>query len=48
LFRHVQRRSETDADACGIGDSLALMTEASLLDAFVGAVVNEDLFWRKL
>lgn len=47
LFRHLQRRSETDADACGIGDSLARMTDASLLDAFVGAVVNEDLFWRK-
>lgn len=47
FFRHLQRRSETQNDACGIKEGFTSFKEKPILESFVDSVVNEDIFWRK-
>lgn len=47
FFRHLQRRSETANDACGIKEGFESFKEKPILESFVDSVVNEDIFWRK-
>lgn len=47
LIRHFQKRLESEADQCAIGEVAKVLREgASLIDAFVVSVANEDIFWR--
>lgn len=46
-FRHVNHRNEASNDACGIAETANTLKTESLVDAFVNAVANEDIFWRK-
>lgn len=49
IFRQLQRREETRADRCAIDEiAKTLAQESTLVDAFVRAVANEDIFWRRL
>jgi hypothetical protein len=47
FFRHLQRRSETANDACGIAEGFNSFRDKTILDSFVDSIVNEDIFWRK-
>lgn len=47
FFRHLQRRSEAATDACGIADGYHAFRDKPILDSFVDAVVNDDIFWRQ-
>jgi hypothetical protein len=47
LFRYLNRRSETDADACALAGAAASMESETLLGAFVDTLVNDDIFWRR-
>jgi hypothetical protein len=48
LFRHLQRRAETAADRCAIEETTELLrNDQPVLDMFVHAIANEDIFWRR-
>lgn len=47
FFRHLQRRSETKSDACGINEGFASLRDKRILEGFVDSIVNEDIFWRQ-
>jgi hypothetical protein len=48
LFRHVERRPEAQADSCLIAEAAKVLEEGRpVLDMFVKAIANEDIFWRR-
>jgi hypothetical protein len=48
LYTHARLRPAVDADHCALSEvEQALRNGASVKEAWIGAVVNEDLFWRK-
>jgi hypothetical protein len=48
LYTHARLRPAVDADGCALAVvEQALRSGGSVKEAWIGAVVNEDLFWRK-
>ncbi len=46
-FRHLNHRNEAPNDGCGVAETANTLKQQSLTEAFVSAVANEDIFWRK-
>jgi hypothetical protein len=48
FLRHLERRRETQADSCLVNEAVKVMQDGKpLLDVFVKAIANEDIFWRR-
>jgi hypothetical protein len=48
LFRHMQKRKESQADSCAIEEMVAVLREGRpVLDMFIKSIANEDVFWRR-
>jgi hypothetical protein len=47
-LRHLERRLETQADSCLINEAVKVLQDGKpVLDMFVKAIANEDIFWRR-
>jgi hypothetical protein len=47
-LRHLERRLETQADSCLINEAVKVLRDGKpVLDMFVKAIANEDVFWRR-